>query len=66
MAKLGVILEIKYTFGPGTGKAGPVDDWAKKSGQKGDAAIQKPEEIKEVHTDDSMSFGTGFDPSEWV
>lgn len=66
MAKLGVILEIKYTFGPGSGKAGPVDDWAKKQGQKRTTAAQKAEDVKEVHTDDSMSFGTGFDPSEWV
>ena len=27
LAKLGIIHEIKYSYGPGVGKPGPVDDW---------------------------------------
>ena len=27
--KLGIIHEIKYSYGPGIGKPGPVDDWEK-------------------------------------
>ncbi len=66
LAKLGMIHEIKYTFGKGSGEAGPVDDWndnGKKIKSAGKPSKQ-PEE--EVHTDDSMSFGTDFNPDEWV
>ena len=66
LAKLGIIHEIKFTFGTGTGKPGPVDDWQDKktSGTRtGRPAAPQP---KEIHTDDSMSFGEGFDPSDWI
>jgi hypothetical protein len=63
LAKLGIIHEIKYTFGTGSGKPGPVDDWQNKQDPK---ARQKTSQPKEIHTDDSMSFGEGFDPSDWI
>jgi hypothetical protein len=66
LAKLGIIHEIKFTFGTGTGKPGPVDDWQDKktsSTRTGRPSAPMP---KEIHTDDSMSFGEGFDPSDWI
>jgi hypothetical protein len=67
LAKLALIHEIKYSYGPGVGKPGPVDDWKKaKSGQN-----QPPMDVSETNTpqveyDEKMSFGSGFDPSEWA
>ncbi len=65
LAKLGIIHEIKYTFGKGSGKPGPVDDWQDRAKKRtGDKPVsQQP---KEIHTDESMSFGEGFDPSDWI
>ena len=66
LSKLGLIHEIKFAFGKGTGKPGPVDDWAnkKQGGQRiGKPAPPKP---KQVDIDDSMSFGEGFDPEDWI
>ena len=65
LAKLGVIHEIKFTFGPGSGKNGPVDDWEKKkSTESQKTSSNKP--TKRIEMDDSMSFGSDFDPSDWV
>ena len=66
LAKLGIIHEIKFTFGVGSGKPGPVDDWQDK--QKSNTRTGRPSapQPKEIHTDDSMSFGEGFDPSDWI
>ncbi len=66
LAKLGIIHEIKFTFGKGTGKPGPVDDWQNREKQR--PGVKKPssQQPKEIHTDDSMSFGEGFDPSDWI
>ena len=66
LAKLGIIHEIKYTFGAGSGKSGPVDDWQGKSDGKARVGRSNPPQPKEVHTDESMSFGEGFDPSDWI
>jgi len=63
LAKLGIIHDIKYTFGTGSGKPGPVDDWQNKQDSK---ARQTSSQPKEIHTDESMSFGEGFDPSDWI
>lgn len=66
LAKLGIIHEIKFTFGAGSGKSGPVDDWQGKSGGKPRVGRSTAPQPKEVHTDESMSFGEGFDPSDWI
>ena len=66
LAKLGIIHEIKYTFGAGSGKSGPVDDWQGKSDGKARVGRSNPPQPKDVHTDESMSFGEGFDPSDWI
>ena len=66
LAKLGIIHEIKFTFGKGTGKPGPVDDWQDREKQRSGAKKSPSQQPKEIHTDDSMSFGEGFDPSDWI
>jgi hypothetical protein len=66
LAKLGIIHEIKFTFGTGTGKPGPVDDWQDKNTSTTRAGRPAAPMPKEIHTDDSMSFGEGFDPSDWI
>ena len=65
LAKLGVIHEIKFTFGPGSGKNGPVHDWQKKKASSSQQkSTTKP--AKRIEMDESMSFGSDFDPSDWV
>lgn len=59
LAKLGVIHEVKFAFGAGSGEVGPVDDWIPKSSNGS-------EEAAPVEVDEAGTFGTGFDPSEWV
>ena len=54
-------LQIKYSFGPGVGKPGPVDDWQQQQGVQS----LPPQRDNVVSTDDAGSFGSGFDPSEW-
>ena len=66
LAKLGIIHEIKFTFGKGTGKPGPVDDWQDREKQRSGTKKSPSQQPKEIHTDDSMSFGEGFDPSDWI
>ena len=66
LAKLGIIHEIKFTFGTGTGKPGPVDDWQDKKTSGARTGRPSAPQPKEIHTDDSMSFGEGFDPSDWI
>ena len=70
LAKLGLIHEIKYSYGPGIGKPGPVDDWAKKkqvvkNKESSAKNIEESEQI-EIEFDEKMSFGSSFDPSEWA
>ena len=71
LAKLGVIHEIKYSYGPGIGESGPVDDWPKpktnvetKNNPAGSASASSTEH--EIEFDEKMTFGSGFDPSEWA
>lgn len=71
LAKLGIIHEIKYSYGPGVGKPGPVDDWANKSASNKTPSNesklpQSDEERLQVEFDEEMSFGMSFDPSEWA
>ncbi|MAH90706.1 MAG: DUF2299 family protein [Candidatus Poseidoniaceae archaeon] len=66
LAKLGIIHEIKFAFGTGTGKPGPVDDWQNRKDSKQRVGRPAASQPKEIHTDDSMSFGEGFDPSDWI
>jgi hypothetical protein len=71
LAKLGIIHEIKYSYGPGVGKPGPVDDWenreaAQKERLNNIDITQTEAESPEIEFDEKMSFGTSFDPSEWA
>jgi hypothetical protein len=58
LAKLAIIHEIKFSFGPGVGKPGEVDDWKQKAVAGEDTA--------EVDVSEDMSFGSSFDPNEYV
>jgi hypothetical protein len=71
LAKLGLIHEIKYSYGPGVGKPGPVDDWAKKKQAMENKDLDSLENKDtnnqlEVEFDEKMSFGSSFDPSDWA
>ena len=66
LAKLGIIHDIKFTFGIGTGKPGPVDDWQDRKDSKQRVGRPQSSPPEEIHTDDSMSFGDDFDPSDWI
>ena len=60
LSKLAIIHEIRFNYGVGEGKPGPVDDWENK--QQGANSEQAPE----VEIKDEMSFGSSFDVDEWV
>ena len=66
LAKLGVIHEIKYTFGAGSGKPGPVDDWKNKKDSKQRVGRPSPPHPTEIQADESMTFGDDFDPTDWL
>ena len=68
LAKLGIIHEIKYSYGPGVGKPGPVDDWQNQNPANTEQpkSTSKEQDSIEVEFDEKMSFGTSFDPSEWA
>lgn len=68
LAKLGIIHEIKYSYGPGVGKPGPVDDWQNQNPVNTEQLkpTSKEQDSIEVEFDEKMSFGTSFDPSEWA
>ena len=65
LSKLSIIHEIKFSYGPGIGRPGPVDDWAKSGGPPSEGE-KPPSSASKVETDETGGFGTGFDPSEWV
>ncbi len=58
LAKLAVIHEIKYSYGPGIGKPGEVDDWQQKAAATSDTA--------EIDVSEDMTFGSSFDPNEYA
>ena len=64
LTKLSLIHKIKFAYGPGIGKPGPVDDWITKKAQSRDVTM--PPEVTEIDTDETGGFGRDFDPSEWV
>ena len=64
LAKLSMIHEIKFAYGPGKGKPGPVDDWAAKKQQN--QTVEEPPEPAQIEYNDMMPFGTGLDPDEWA
>ncbi len=63
LTKLSLIHQIKFAYGPGTGKPGPVDDWLAKKTKKSNI---KESKTNQIDTDESGGFGKDFDPSEWI
>jgi hypothetical protein len=63
LTKLSLIHQIKYGYGSGTGKPGPVDDWIAKKSKK--TSIQESKSTQ-IDTDETGGFGKDFDPSEWI
>ena len=63
LTKLSLIHQIKYGFGNGKGKPGPVDDWEGKTGRK---SSKSPTRHSEIDTDETGGFGKDFDPLEWA
>ena len=66
LAKLSLIHRIKHQFGTGTGKPGPVDDWAKKKTRNGPRSQNKPPKPSSVDIDETGGFGRDFDPADWA
>ena len=64
LAKLSMIHEIKFAYGPGKGEPGPVDDWANQKKRK--QSEETPPEPAQIEYNDMMPFGTGLDPEEWA
>jgi hypothetical protein len=49
------------------GKSGPVDDWAKsKPNSEGQPLAEEAHPPAQIEFDEKMSFGSGFDPTEWA
>ena len=64
LTKLSLIHQIKYGFGPGKGKPGPVDDWEGKRMKSGTSQTQT--RVSDIDTDETGGFGRDFDPQEWA
>ncbi len=62
LTKLSLIHQIKYGFGNGNGKPGPVYDW-----NSNKTNISRKSQINnEIGTDETGGFGKDFDPLEWT
>ena len=67
LTKLSIIHQIKFDYGKGLGKPGPVDDWkARKRGKTTRSSHNSANESPEVNFDHEAGFGQGFDPTEWA
>ena len=64
LAKLSMIHEIKFAYGPGKGEPGPVDDWTEQKKRK--QPKESAPEPAQIEYNDMMPFGTGLDPDEWA
>jgi hypothetical protein len=66
LTKLSLIHKIKFGYGPGTGKPGPVDDWPKKSSSKNPRGKKTQVEEMDINFDETGGFGRSFDRDEWA
>jgi hypothetical protein len=66
LSKLSLIHRIKHHFGTGSGKPGPVDDWAKKKSRNGPRSKKTAPEPRPVDIDETGGFGRDFDPDDWA
>tara|TARA_B100001123_G_scaffold45987_1_gene46945 strand:+ start:7305 stop:7937 length:633 start_codon:yes stop_codon:yes gene_type:complete len=64
LTKLSLIHQIKYSFGPGKGKPGPVDDWEGRKSKR--SSRQTQTRPSDIDTDETGGFGKDFDPLEWA
>ena len=67
LTKLALIHKIKFCYGPGIGKPGPVDDWISKKAQgQSENRPEIQEEASTIDTDETGGFGRDFDPADWA
>ena len=67
LTKLELIHQIKFSYGKGVGKPGPVDDWIAKKAKKQSHSTNSPKsESASIDTDETGGFGSDFDPDKWV
>ena len=66
LSKLSLIHRIKHHFGTGSGKPGPVDDWAMKKSRNGPRSKKTTSEPRPVDIDETGGFGRDFDPADWA
>ncbi|MDP6871789.1 MAG: DUF2299 family protein [Candidatus Thalassarchaeaceae archaeon] len=66
LSKLSLIHRIKHHFGTGSGKPGPVDDWAKKKSRNGPRSKKTTSKPRPVDIDETGGFGRDFDPADWA
>jgi hypothetical protein len=66
LTKLALIHKIKFGYGPGIGKPGPVDDWAAKQTKKKSKGSLSDNERTNIDIDETGGFGRSFDRDEWA
>ncbi|HJN70852.1 MAG: DUF2299 family protein [Candidatus Thalassarchaeaceae archaeon] len=66
LTKLELIHQIKFSYGKGIGKPGPVDDWIAKKAKQSRKSQSKESKSASIDTDETGSFGAEFDPDEWA
>jgi|TARA_B110000914_G_scaffold182537_1_gene165290 hypothetical protein len=66
LTKLALIHKIKFGYGPGTGKPGPVDDWISKKLDRTPKTSQIDNDKTNIDFDETGGFGRSFDRDEWA
>ena len=66
LTKLALIHKIKFGYGPGIGKPGPVDDWISKKLEKTSKRTKTDQEKMNIDIDETGGFGRSFDRDEWA
>tara|TARA_B110000438_G_scaffold23569_1_gene21621 strand:+ start:2764 stop:3393 length:630 start_codon:yes stop_codon:yes gene_type:complete len=66
LTKLALIHKIKFGYGQGVGKPGPVDDWISKKSEKKSKSSDFKDEKMNIDIDETGGFGRGFDRDEWA
>ena len=66
LTKLSLIHKIKFGYGPGIGKPGPVDDWISKKLEKTSKRTKTDQEKMNIDIDETGGFGRSFDRDEWA
>ena len=66
LTKLSLIHKIKFGYGPGIGKPGPVDDWISKKSEQTSKSLDSKDEKMNIDIDETGGFGRSFDRDEWA